>query len=266
MAVTQVQQASTDGMDVWRVPCLSDNYSWLLRDASGKVAMVDPAELGPVVAALEQLGLKLDYILNTHHHDDHVGANLALKEKFGCKIVGPKADEKRIPGIDVALGDGETFAVGEQKMVVFDTPGHTTGHITLFFEDAKALFPGDTLFLMGCGRMFEGTPQQFWGSLNRLKSLNPEARVYCAHEYTQSNAKFAVSVDPENPALAARKEKIDAARAAGEATVPGVLGDELTTNPFLRPDDPKIRAKLGVAADAPMDEAWAAIRKAKDNF
>lgn len=191
---------------------LQDNYSWLLRCTDGAVAVVDPAEVGPVVSALDRLGWRLTHILNTHHHMDHVGGNLMLKSKYGATIVGPVADKDRIPGIDVALKDGDRYSLGDSELVCFDTPGHTRGHITFFFPEAKALFPGDTLFSLGCGRLFEGTPAQMWSSLSKLVVLDPETKVYCAHEYTQSNAKFAASVDPENEDLQRMKSDIDTKR------------------------------------------------------
>ncbi|CAL5230014.1 g13457 [Coccomyxa viridis] len=253
-------------LSVQRVPCLSDNYVWILQEAqSGKVAIVDPSEAAPVAEALEQRGLKPDYILNTHHHWDHTGGNLELKDRYKLTIVGPKADEERIPGIDVALADGETWQFGGLTMHVMDTPGHTRGHITLWFPEADALFPGDTLFALGCGRLFEGNAKQMWASLSKMLPLPRTATVFCAHEYTQSNAKFAAALDKSNDKLQQRKEAIDASRQKGEATVPSNLGDEFDTNPFLRPGDVNIRKSLGVPEGASDAEAFAAIRKAKDN-
>lgn len=250
-----------------RVPALQDNYVWLLYDdTTHTTAVVDPAEVAPVVEALRKNGDKLDYILNTHHHMDHVGGNQALKARYGATIIGPHADRERIPSIDIALSDGDTFTIGSAQMVCLDTPGHTKGHVTYHFPASKALFPGDTLFSLGCGRLFEGTPAQMWSSLQKLLPLPDDTLVYCAHEYTQSNARFAVSIDPDNKTLEERKHAIDAARAAGQATIPSVLGDEKKTNPFLRPDDAGIRAALGVAQDASNEEAFQKIRSAKDRF
>eukprot|EP00891_Asterochloris_glomerata_P004686 jgi/Astpho2/4686/Aster-00247 len=279
-------QTSSSSLMTWRLRCAcssaahlvppQDNYVWLLQDKeSGKVAVVDPSEAEPVVKALKERGLHVDFILNTHHHWDHTGGNEALKKQFNCTIVGPKADEGRIPGIDIALKasstvDGDTWEFGKQTMHVFDTPGHTRGHITLWFPEADALFPGDTLFALGCGRLFEGNPAQMWGSLSKMIPLSPSAKVFCAHEYTQSNAKWAVTVDPNNKKLQQRKEQIDGLRSKGEPTIPSTLQEELDTNPFLRPSDPNIRHNLGegqgISPDAPDVEAWAAIRKHKDNF
>lgn len=250
-----------------RVPCLRDNYSWLLHDVStGLTAVVDPAEEKPVVAALQKNGWNLSHVLNTHHHWDHTGANLALKEKYQACVVGPKADQERIPGIDVALQDGDTYALGKSQMMCYDTPGHTKGHITLYFPDSKALFPGDTLFSLGCGRLFEGTPAQMWHSLSKLMVLPEDVKVYCAHEYTLSNAKFATSIDPENKALQQKTAEVEEARSKNIPTIPSILGVELQANPFLRPFSSEIRTCLNIPQSASNEEAFAAIRKAKDHF
>lgn len=254
-------------MSVDCIPCLSDNYVWLVHEPStNTTAVIDPSEATPVISALESRGWQLNYVLNTHHHMDHTGGNLELKQKYGAKIVGPAADQARIPGIDQAVRDGDVFKLGAVEFHVFDTPGHTRGHITYWAPGAEALFPGDTLFCLGCGRLFEGTPQQMWSSLSKLVQLPPNTRVYCAHEYTQSNARFAVTVDPQNAALVQRKAEIDAARAKGQRTVPSLLADELATNPFLRPHDPALRRHMGQALDAPDWEVFAAVRAAKDRF
>lgn len=254
-------------LQIERVPCLSDNYSWLLHEPQqGVTAVVDPAEAAPVLAALQAKGWKLTHIINTHHHYDHVGGNQALKQEFGCTIVGPAADAGRIPGIDVQLKDGDRYKLGAAEFICYDTPGHTRGHVTFFFPASKALFPGDTLFSLGCGRLFEGTPAQMWDSLSKLLPLPGDTRVFCAHEYTASNAKFAAFVDDGNTDLQQMKADIDAKRARGEPTVPSLLGDEINCNPFLRPDSPAIRAKLGVPAGASNAEAFGAIRSAKDTF
>lgn len=259
---------SNPALEVVRVPCLSDNYVWLLREpTTGTTAVVDPAEVRPVQQELDSRGWKLNHILNTHHHMDHVGGNLALKKAHpGLTVVGPRADAERIPGIDVALGDGDKWQLGALEVRVFDTPGHTRGHICLWMPQAEALFCGDTLFALGCGRLFEGTPATMWASLSKLLALPDATRVFCAHEYTQSNARFAASVDPGNGALRERKARIDAARAQGVATVPSLLGEEKATNPFLRPHDPAIRSALGLSPEAADAVAFGAIRAAKDRF
>jgi hydroxyacylglutathione hydrolase len=253
-------------LDIRHTLCLRDNYVWMLREPnSGKVAVVDPSEAEPVKAALDRLGWKLDFILNTHHHNDHVGGNLALKAATHAQIIGPRPDRDRIPGIDVALGEGDSFALGDQEATVFEVPGHTRGHIAFWFRDSAALFSGDTLFTCGCGRMFEGSPQQMWGSLKRLRALPGDTRVYCGHEYTQSNARFAVSIDPQNQALKSRADSVDSARASGRPTVPATLAEECATNPFLRADDAALAARLGLDAADPI-AVFAAIRQAKDRF
>ncbi len=248
-----------------QIPVLKDNYVYLLHEPETKAtAAVDPSVAGPVAEALAREGWRLTHILNTHHHNDHTGGNKELKAASGCVIVGPRADRDRIPGIDIAVGDGDTYALGSEEARVFDVPGHTRGHIAYWFGGSRALFCGDTLFLMGCGRLFEGTPEQMWTSLGKLKALPPETRVFCAHEYTQANARFAVTVEPRNQALAARVERINALRAAGKSTVPASLAEELATNPFLRADLPALQEAEGTKGDPVA--TFAAIRRRKDNF
>jgi hydroxyacylglutathione hydrolase len=246
--------------------CLKDNYVWLLREPRSRaVAAVDPSEAAPVKAKLDALGWTLTHILNTHHHFDHTGGNLALKEMTGCTIVGPKADRERIPGIDVALGEGESYAFGQEMAQVFDIPGHTRGHIAFWFADSDALFCGDTLFTLGCGRMFEGTPPQMWHSLSKLAGLPGETRVYCGHEYTQSNARFALSVEPGNSALKVRAAKVDKLRALGQPTVPATLAEERATNPFLRAREKTLAQAVGLTSGDPV-AVFAELRARKDRF
>jgi hydroxyacylglutathione hydrolase len=253
-------------LEIERIPCRTDNYIWLVHEPeTGAVAVVDPADAEPVEARLVARGFVLTHILNTHHHGDHVGGNLALKRRWDCTIVGPQADAARIPGIDVAVADGDTYRLGEAVARVFDVPGHTRGHIAFWFAAEKALFCGDTLFALGCGRLFEGTPAQMWNSLGKLRALPDDTQVYCAHEYTQSNARFALSVDAGNADLVARAKDVDAARAQGLATVPSLLGLEKRTNPFLRADDAGLARAMGLAGASP-DAVFAAVRGAKDRF
>src|SRR5919106_2689588 len=234
-------------LQVEQLPVLSDNYVYLIHEPrAGVSGVVDPAVAAPVLDRLQAHGWKLDWILSTHHHVDHTGGNRELKEATGCRIAGPKADAARIPGIDLGLAEGDRFALGDAEAQVFETPGHTSGHISYWFADAKALFCADTLFSLGCGRVFEGTPAQMWDSLSKLAALPDDTLVYCAHEYTQSNARFALSVDPDNPALKERAAEVDRQRAADQPTVPTRLSAERAANPFLRVRDPAIRARLGM--------------------
>lgn len=253
-------------LEVHMFPCLEDNYGYLIRDrASGLVATVDTPEVTAIERALAQKGWKLSFILNTHHHADHAGGNLELKEKTGCRIVGPRAERDRIPGIDVALGEGDIFELGSRLARVFDTPGHTSGHIVYHFFDDHMVFVGDTLFAMGCGRLFEGTPAQMWTSLQKLRALDDDTRVYCAHEYTQKNAQFALTVEPGNAELVARAAEVQRLRAQGLPTIPTTIGREKQTNPFLRPESPGLQAKLGLAG-APLVEVFAEIRRRRNAF
>jgi hydroxyacylglutathione hydrolase len=253
-------------LDIVRIPVLNDNYVWLMREPqSGAVGVVDPAVARPVLAEAAKRRWKITHILNTHHHGDHVGGNREIKEATGCAIVGPRRDRARIPGIDVEVDDGERYRFGEAEADVFFVPGHTSGHIAYAFREQKALFCGDTLFALGCGRLFEGTPQQMWTSLSRLRGLPDDMLVYCAHEYTQSNARFAVTVEADNDKLIKRSAAIDAARAKGEATVPSLLGEEKATNPFLRADVPAVQRAVGMPAGDPA-AVFAEVRHRKDVF
>jgi hydroxyacylglutathione hydrolase len=246
--------------------CRSDNFGVLVRDTeTGETALIDAPEEKPVLEAIERTGWTPTLILTTHHHIDHVEANLALKKRFGLKIIGPKKEEAKIPGIDQSVDGGDVFKLGSQEVRVLFTPGHTLGHISYYLPEGATLFAADTLFALGCGRLLEGTPAMMWKSLQALSALPPETAVYCGHEYTQSNARFALSVDPDNAALKTRTAEIDALRADGRATLPTTIGRELHTNPFLRPHDPAIRRLLGM--EVASDEAvFAEIRKRKDIF
>lgn len=253
-------------LDVTLIPALSDNYVYLLRDTeTGQTGVVDPAQAAPVQAALDERSWHLNLILNTHHHLDHTGGNVELKARHGALVCGPKADAGRIGALDRQLAEGDTIEIGNQEATVFEVPGHTAGHIAFWFAEAKALFCGDTLFALGCGRLFEGTPEQMWTSLRRLRDLPDDSMVYCGHEYTQSNARFAVHVDPNNGALADYRQWVDEQRSDGQPTIPTTLGREKRTNPFLRADVPAVAAAVGLVGSAPAD-VFAALRSRKDAF
>ena len=253
-------------LQVHMFPCLSDNYGFLLHDPEADVtAVIDTPEVEPINAALEEKGWRLTHILNTHHHFDHAGGNEALKARWGATVVGAANDAERIPGIDIRVADGDEFQFGNSTARVLEVPGHTSGHIAYYFADDGMAFVGDTLFALGCGRLFEGTPEQMWSSLKKLMALPDETVVYCAHEYTQSNAAFALTVEPDNADLKARSEEIDRLREAGVPTVPTTIALEKATNPFLRPDSPNLRQTLGMM-DADTVEVFAETRRRKDNF
>jgi hydroxyacylglutathione hydrolase len=234
------------------VPILSDNYAWLLRDsATGATAIVDPADPKPIIAALEQAGGRLDMILLTHHHADHTAGTDEVRVRFGAKVVGAAADAHRLPKLDTALREGDTVKLGNAEARVIDTPGHTRGQINFFFPDGAVLLSGDTLFSLGCGRLIEGNAEEMFGSLRKLAALPGDTLVCCGHEYTESNARFALHVDPDNAALQARAAAAKQQRAAGQPTVPTRMRDELAANPFLR---------------APDAARFAALRAQKDKF
>lgn len=240
-------------LHVQAIPILSDNYAWLLRDeGTGAVGLVDPADADACIAAVEAAGGRLDMILLTHHHDDHIAGVDAVRAKYGRPVVGAAADARRLPRLDQAVREGDEVALGGSRLRVIDTPGHTVGHISYFSDgSAPVLLCGDTLFSLGCGRLLEGTAADMFASLRKLAALPVATLVCCGHEYTQSNARFALHVDGRNQALRNRAAAVDRLRAAGQPTVPSMLGDELAENPFLR------------AASA---EALGAIRSQKDQF
>jgi hydroxyacylglutathione hydrolase len=232
------------------VPILSDNYAWLLRCGStGASAIVDPAEVDPVAAAIDAAGGRLDLILLTHHHSDHIAGTDAIRERYGAKVAGARADAHRLPRLDVALAEGDTVALGAATARVLETPGHTRGHIAYHFADGNLLLCGDTLFSLGCGRLLEGTAAEMFASLAKLAALGPETLVCCGHEYTESNARFALHADPGNAALAAYAAKVKAWRAAGKPSVPSRMADELAANPFVRAPDVATLADLRARKD-----------------
>jgi len=232
-------------IQVQAVPLFTDNYAWLLRDpASGAVGIVDPADAAPVAAAIDAAGGRLDVILLTHHHADHVAGTDEIRARYGATVVGAAADARRLPKLDRAVVEGDTVSVGSAVARVIDTPGHTLGHIAFFFPDGDVLLCGDTMFSLGCGRLLEGTAADMFASLRKFAALPPDTLVYCGHEYTASNARFALHADPDNAALKAVAETVSALRAAGRPTLPSRLADELAANPFLRAPDVATLADL----------------------
>ncbi len=229
------------------------------------VATIDTPDTKAINDELESAGWRLTHILNTHHHWDHAGGNLDLKEKWNCQIIGPRAEADRIPGLDFPVGEDDTVMLGASKAIVHDTPGHTSGHIIYHFTEDSAAFVGDTIFAMGCGRLFEGTPNQMWESLSKIAHMPPETKLYCAHEYTQANAAFALTVDPHNDALKERVCEVDRLRTEGKSTIPTNVAIELATNPFLRADNEALKAAIGMSGGNAVD-VFAEVRRRKDNF
>ena len=220
------------------VPILNDNYAWLLKDSeTGATAIVDPADAKPIIAALEAAGGRLDLILLTHHHADHTAGVDEVRAHFKCKVVGAAADAHRLPKLDVAVKEGDTVLLGNARGKVIDTPGHTIGQINFFFPEGPVLLSGDTRFSLGCGRLIEGTAGQMFESLRKLAALPGDTKVCCGHEYTETNAKFALTVDPDNAALKERVAEVRKQRAAGQPSVPSLMSDECAANPFLRAKD-----------------------------
>jgi len=253
-------------LKIIQIPVLTDNYIYLLHDtASGSTAVVDPALSQPVLDELKHQGWRLDWILNTHHHSDHVGGNLELKAKTGCQVIAANSDKDRIPGFDKGVDDGNVIKIGQYAAKVLATPGHTSGHIVYYFADAAALFCGDTLFSMGCGRLFEGSAEQMWQSLQKLKALPGDTRIYCAHEYTQANGRFALTVEPENQALQQRMIEVNQLRRENRSTVPSILQQELDTNPFLREDSLALQRQINFEGETPVP-VFAEVRRLKDHF
>jgi hydroxyacylglutathione hydrolase len=251
-------------LEIELVPCLRDNYAYLVHDPdAGLCAVVDPSEPQPVKAALEKRGWKLTHILNTHHHFDHTGGNAPLKEAYGAEIVGPGKDRDRIPGIDVGVDEKTGWQFGRRAVRVLEIPAHTRAHIAFVVDGAA--FTGDTMFAMGCGRLFEGTPDMMWTSLSKLMQLPDQTGVYCGHEYTQNNGRFALALEPKNTDLVARMKDVDAKRAHNAPTIPSTIGLEKKTNPFLRPDSTEIRRTLGMEKESDV-AVFAEMRKRKDSF
>lgn len=252
-------------LECYQFLCRTDNYCVLVHDPeTGATASVDAPDAAAIKAALAETGWVLTDIFITHHHGDHTEGISALKTE-GVTVTGPDAEADKIPGIDRTVAEGDKVSLGTHEAIVIETPGHTLGHITYHFADDGIAFAADTLFALGCGRVFEGTPEMMWNSLRKLRALPDETIVYCGHEYTLSNARFALSVDPDNAALKDRAAEVEAKRARDELTLPTTIEIEKSTNPFLRPDDPAIRQVLGMA-DATDAEVFAEIRRRKDRF
>lgn len=251
-------------IEIHQFPCLSDNYGYLVHDPkSNETTCIDTPDADAYLREAAHRGWQITQIWNTHWHPDHAGGNEAIKAATGCAIVAPEAESAKIAGVDRAVSPGDIVCLGEWEAKVIDVGGHTMGHIAYHLPGAGVAFVGDSVFALGCGRMFEGTPPQFWASLSRIKALPPETMLYCAHEYTAANAKFALHADPDNPALRDYANDIARLRADGRPTVPAKLGRELETNPFLRADDPDMQSRWG-GGDAVA--TFAALRGAKDNF
>lgn len=253
-------------LELVTIPCRSDNYAFLIHDAgTGRTAVIDVPDAAPILAELGARGWALSDILITHHHDDHISGVGALRAATGAKVQGAAADAHRLPPLDTALTEASPLAIGTAFGRVIDVPGHTVGHIAFHFPEAGLAFTADSLMAAGCGRLFEGTPDQMWASLQNLAALPPETLICSGHEYTTANLRFAASIEPENPDLARRIAAVAAARAEGRATVPSVLAEELATNPFLRAGEPHIKAILGLpgASDA---RSFAELRARKDRF
>ena len=253
-------------VEIEQFMCRTDNFGVLMHDPeSGETVIIDAPEAAPILAAIERTGWRPTALWITHHHGDHVDANLALKQKFGLSIVGPRAEAAKIPGIDQEVGGGDSLQLGAETVEVIDTPGHTAGHISYHLPASGVAFVGDTLFAIGCGKVIECKPPVMFHSLEKLAGLPAETKIYCGHEYTQNNARFALTVDPGNAALKARAAEVDALRRDGQPTLPTTIGEELATNPFLRWHDPAIRRQLGME-DAGDAAVFAEIRKRKDAF
>jgi hydroxyacylglutathione hydrolase len=238
-------------LQIIRIPVLSDNYVWLVHEPdSGETIAVDPAVAEPVLAEADARGWKITQIWNTHWHPDHTGGNAAIKEATGCTITGPEAESARIPTLDRKVKEGDVVKLGAVEARVLDVPAHTAGHIAFHFASDHAAFVGDTLFAMGCGRLFEGTAEQMFANMRKLEALGDDTRIYCAHEYTQSNGRFALTVEPDNAALIARMEQVNAMRERAEPTVPTTIALERATNPFMRAESVAELAARRAAKDA----------------
>ena len=253
-------------MQITTIPCLTDNYAYIINDDKTKtIGVVDPSEAKPIIYYLEKENLKLNYILNTHHHFDHIGGNTELKKKYNAKVIGFAGDKHRIPGIDIAIKDNEKWLFGNSKVKILHIPGHTLGHICFFFEKEKIVFTGDTLFSLGCGRIFEGDYKQMLSSLNKIKELPKDTKIYCGHEYTYKNAEFCLKYDENNINLKKKFEKIKKLISENQPTVPSSLEEELKSNIFLRCDQNELKIKLNMK-NLEDFKVFKKVRDLKDSF
>ena len=253
-------------LQIATIPCLEDNYAFLAHDtATGATGLIDAPEAAPIMAFLDETGWILSDVFLTHHHGDHVQGLAEILARFPARVTGAAADRHRLPALDVTVKEGDRVEIGAIDGRVIDVSGHTEGHIAFHFPEAKAAFTADSLMALGCGRVFEGTMPQMHESLQKLAALPPDTLIFSGHEYTAANAKFALTIDPENPDLISRVRSVEAATAEGEPTVPSTLAEELATNPFLRADDPAIQAHLGMDGADPVD-VFVEIRTRKNNF
>ena len=253
-------------MRIITIPILSDNYSYLIIEKDNKsCSLIDPASPEEIIPFIEKEKLNLKNILNTHYHSDHTGGNLELKEKFKCKIYGPDKEKDRIPGIDITLRENDNLKINNLNLKVFETPGHTAGHIIYWFENEKVVFTGDTLFVLGCGKLFEGTPEVMWNSLLKIRTLPKETKIYCGHEYSKNNADFALSLEKNNNELIKRANEINRLINKNSFTVPTTVKREIETNPFLRADVDNVKKILGME-NSSTEEVLGEIRRRKDIF
>jgi len=254
------------GLEIYQFPTRGDNYGVLIHEpATGATAAIDAPDAKELLAALHETGWTLSHILTTHHHHDHTAGNAAVKQVTGCTIVGPAKEASSIPGIDIEVKEGDTVEIGKARVRVIETPGHTKGHVSYHFPDDDVVFVGDTLFSVGCGKLLEGDAKTMWSSLSRLAGLPPQTKVYCGHDYTDNNCRFALTVEPENDALRARAAEVADLAEAGKPTLPTSIAQELATNPFLRPSSAAIQKRLGMEGDE-LWKVFGEIRRRKDRF
>jgi len=253
-------------MHITPIPCLTDNYAYIICDNNSETTgVIDPSEAEPVISFLKKKKLKLNYILNTHHHFDHIGGNIELKKTYNAKVLGFEGDKHRIPGIDITVKDGESWNFGNSTVKIFHIPGHTLGHICFFFEKEKIIFTGDTLFSLGCGKIFEGNHKQMLDSLNKIKKLPKDTQIYCGHEYTYKNAEFCIKYDNDNINLKNKFDKIKKLKSSNLPTVPSSLEDELKSNIFLRCDKNELKIKLNMKNEDDF-KVFRKVRDLKDDF